>query len=276
LTILITGARGGIGRSLLHRLHDAGHDVRAASRSPQGTDLPADVGVVALDLAAPATFGAALDGVSDIFLYAEPAAAGELLDAAVAAGVQRVVLLSSDSVDLCSEHNLLARHHLLAEEALQAAPLAATILRPGGFATMAHGWSDFIHGGRPVEQAYPDARLDVIHPEDIADIAELALTTDELTGQTISLGGPEVLSFRDQVRIIGDLLGRDIDVLEPGPAQAAEQMRSHVPPALVDAVLEYWSQLPGDRAPRASTDRITGRPGRTFGQWATENLAAFR
>jgi uncharacterized protein YbjT (DUF2867 family) len=276
MTILITGARGGIGRRLVHRLHAAGHDVRAASRVPEKAELPAGVPAVPLDLVAPATFAAALEGVHDVFLYAEPASIGELVDAAAAADVRRVVLLSSDSVALCDEHNPLARHHLLVEQALRTAPFTATILRPGGFATMALGWAEFIRAGEPVEQAYPEARLDVIHPEDIADIAELALTTGDLDGETISLGGPEVLSFRDQVRTIGELLGREIDVREPTRERAAEQMTSHVPAALVDAVLDYWAQLPGDRDPRSSAAQITGRPGRTFREWATENLVAFQ
>lgn len=278
MTILITGARGGIGRSLLHRLHASGLDVRAGTRDPDRTDVPAGVPAVALDLASPETFSAALHDVTDVFLYAEPAAIDAFLDTAISSRVTRVVLLSSDSVTVCDgDHNALARHHLVVERALQDSPLTATVLRPGGFATMALGWAEFIRAGAAVEQAYPDAQLDVIHPEDIADVAELALTTNILDGQTISLGGPEVLRFRDQVRILGELLGRDIEVREPTPQRAAEQMASHVPPPLVEAVLDYWAQLPHERTEAARTvERFTGRPGRTFRQWATEGLAAFR
>ncbi|MEU7146087.1 NAD(P)H-binding protein [Nocardia sp. NPDC046473] len=278
MTILITGVRGGIGAGLLRRLHTSGHDVRAASRVPAKSDLPAAVRVVELDLADPSTFAPALAGVTDVFLYAEPAGIEALLAAAVTARVRRVVLLSSDSVTLpTAERNALARHHLLVERALLAAPLTATLLRPGGFATMTLGWAESIRAGRPVEQAYPHARLDPIHPEDIADVAELALTTDTLDGETISLGGPQVLSFGDQVQTLGELLERRIELREPTREQAAEQLRGHVPAPLVEAVLDYWSQLPGKQTEAArSVERITGRPGRTFRQWATEHLAMFR
>ena len=75
---------------------------------------------------------------------------------------------------------------------------------------MALHWAEAIRAGRPVEQSVlSDARLDVIHPEDIADVAELALTSDRLDGETVTLGGPEVLSFRDQARIL-ELLGRPV------------------------------------------------------------------
>ncbi|MFD2466384.1 NAD(P)H-binding protein [Amycolatopsis silviterrae] len=263
MTILITGARGGIGASLLHRLPG----VRAASRAPEQLDFPA----VELDLANPATFAPALAGVTGMFLYAEPTGIEELLDAAVSAGVRRVVLLSSDSVTLPdAEHNALARHHLLVEQALRSAPLTSTVLRPGGFATMTLRWADFVRASRPVEQAYPDARLDVIHPEDITDVAELALSTGTLDGETISLGGPELLSFRDQAKILAEVLGREIKLREPTRHEAVQQL----PTPLAEAILDYWAQLPGESA--RGVERITGRPGRTFRQWATENLAAFR
>ncbi|MEU1949829.1 hypothetical protein ABZ554_47105 [Streptomyces sp. NPDC020125] len=42
-------------------------------------------------------------------------------------------------------------------------------------------------------------------------------------------------------------------------------------------MLDCWAQL-SDRRIEASrsAERITGSPGRTFRQWATENLASFR
>ncbi|WP_116200137.1 NAD(P)H-binding protein [Amycolatopsis circi] len=263
MTILITGARGGIGASLLRRLTD----VRAASRAPQQLGFPA----VELDLAKPATFAPALAGITAVFLYAEPTGIEELLDAAVSAGVQRIVLLSSDSVTSPdAEHNALARHHFLVEQALLATPLTSTVLRPGGFATMTLGWAESVRAGQPVGQAYPDARLDVIHPEDIADVAELALSTDALNGETISLGGPEVLSFRDQAKILAEVLGKEIELREPTRREAVQQL----PAPLAEAILDYWAQLPGESD--RSVERITGRPGRTFRQWAMENVAAFR
>ncbi len=107
--------------------------------------------------------------------------------------------------------------------------------------------------------------------------AESSLTTHTLDGETISLGGPEALSFRDQARILGELLNREIELRAPAPEQAAAHLSTHVPAPFVAAVLDYWAQM-SDRRIEASrsAERITGRPGRTFRQWATENLAAFR
>jgi uncharacterized protein YbjT (DUF2867 family) len=209
MTILITGARGTVGSGVLRRLHGLGLDLRASSRDPEQLDVPAGVPVTALDLAKPETFGPALAGVTDLFLYAEPTGIDALLAAASDTGVERVVLLSSSAVtDPGAEHETLARHHLLVERALLATPLAHTLLRPGAFASNALGWSHAIRAGGPVEQAYPDARVAAIHPEDIVDVAEIALTTHSLDGRAIALTGPESLSFREQVPVHAALLGR--------------------------------------------------------------------
>ncbi|MFI5783704.1 NAD(P)H-binding protein [Nocardia sp. NPDC051570] len=277
-TTLITGSRGGIGAGLVRRLHASGRDVRAASRAPARTTLPRGVRTVALDLADPTTFPAALAGVTDMFLYAEPTGIDALLKVAVDAGARRVVLLSSDSVERPgADNDALARHHLMVEHALRDSPLTTTVLRPGGFATMTLGWAQAIRRGDAVEQLYPDAALDVLHPADIVDVAELALTTGELDGATVPLGGPETLTFKDQADTLAELLGRKVELREPTRARMAEQMSSHIPPAFVDAVLNYWAQLSNDRTgPLRSAERFTGRAGRTFRQWATENLHSFR
>lgn len=277
MTILITGATGAIGASLVRRLSTAGHPVRAGSRNPGQAGLR-DAEVVKLDLTAPGTFDDALKDVDRIFLYAEPAAIGQFLESAERAGVRHIVLLSSDSVQLTdAESNALAQHHAIIEKALVVTGFGTTVLRPGTFASMTLGWVPFICSGVPVQQAFWDARIDIIHPEDIADVAELALLTNKLDGSIIPLGGPELLTFREQLGVLEHLLGRELGYREPSREQAAAHLADHVPAPVIDAVLDYWAHLPfdGDQATR-SAERITGRPGRTYRQWATEHLASFR
>ena len=277
MTTLITGATGGIGASLDRRLTSADHAVRAGSRDPRkAAGLGAEI--VELNLVAPKNFDEALADVDRIFLYAEPAAIEEFVDCAERAGVRRVVLLSSDSVEMGdAEHNSLARHHAVVEKARAGASFNTTVLRPGSFATMSLDWASFIRAGIPVEQPFWGACLDVIHPEDIADVAECALTGDDLEGLVLPLGGPEVLSFHQQRDILASLLARELDWREPSRERAVQHLSRHAPLPLVDAILDYWSQLPRhhDEA-RRSIERITGRPGRTFRQWAGEHLDAFR
>ncbi|MGT2529510.1 hypothetical protein ACU4GG_22190 [Streptomyces nojiriensis] len=53
MTVLITGARGKVGRAVLDRLHAAGLAVRAASADPAGPTVPDGVEVVPLALDRP-------------------------------------------------------------------------------------------------------------------------------------------------------------------------------------------------------------------------------
>ncbi|AWT55003.1 NAD dependent epimerase/dehydratase family protein [Mycolicibacterium smegmatis MKD8] len=234
--------------------------------------------VTELDLAKPETFDQALAGVDRIFLYAEPAAIIDFVDCAERAGVRRVVLLSSDSVEMDNaEHNALARHHADVEKALAEGSFSTTVLRPGTFATMTLDWASFIRAGVPVEQPFWEARLDVIHPDDIADAAERALIDDDLEGHVLPLGGPEVLSFHQQRDTLASLLTRELHWREPSREQAVQHLSRHAPLPLVDAILDYWSQQPRHHHdPQRSVQRITGRPGRTYRQWAGERLDAFR
>lgn len=131
MTVLLTGARGQVARAVVDRLHAAGLPLRAASARPAELAVPAGVETVELVLDRPETFAAALRGVRQVFLYPRPAGIHDLVEAAEAAGVEHVVLLSSSSVLAPgAESDPLASHSLTVERALADSGLTATFLRP--------------------------------------------------------------------------------------------------------------------------------------------------
>ncbi|MFJ9694853.1 SDR family oxidoreductase [Kitasatospora sp. NPDC101183] len=278
MTILVTGARGQVGRRVLSRLQADGEEkVRASSRDASTLTVPEGVEAVSLDLTRPASFERAFDGVDKVFLYAEAEGSAELVRAAERAGVTHLVLLSSSTVlGPDPEADPLALHHLTVERAVGDSSLDSTILRPGAFDSNSFGWGEAIRRGLVVELAYPDARVAPIHEADIADVAVAALTGDTLIGKALTLTGPETLSFREQLGIIGELLGRDIPVRELGREEAAERFAGHVPAPILRSLLDQWEAAVDDPVlPSGVTEQITGRPGRTFRQWVTEELGAF-
>ncbi|MFJ8080719.1 NAD(P)H-binding protein [Streptomyces sp. NPDC096205] len=276
MTTLITGARGQIARSVLARLHSAGLPVRAASARPAELTVPAGVEVTELALDRPAGLDTALSGVRQVLLYPEPAGVHDLVKAAEAMGVEHIVLLSSASVlGPDAEHDPLARHSLLVERALADAAPTCTLLRPDAFASNALSWA-YALGQGPIQLAYPDAQLAPIHPEDIADIAVEALTGSSLTGRAVTLTGPESLTFRAQLAVLADVLGREIPVERISRAEAERQMGAHMPAPMVTSLLNFWAAADGTPAVvHDTTDSLLGRPARTFRQWAVENAAAF-
>ena len=100
--IVVTGATGNIGRPLTQVLAEAGREVVAVSRHPAA--VPDGVRHVVADLARPGELAAVLPGAEALFLllsgnlHAQAARPADLIGEAVAAGVRRVVLLSTQGV----------------------------------------------------------------------------------------------------------------------------------------------------------------------------------
>ncbi|MFJ4667932.1 NAD(P)H-binding protein [Kitasatospora purpeofusca] len=276
-TTLVTGARGKVGQGVIARLHAAGHSVRAASARPADLTVPDGVERAELSLDDPEAFGATLHGVQQVFLYPQPAGIHAFAEAAEAAGVEHVVLLSSSSVlGPDAEHDPLASHSLLVERALADSSLDCTFLRPDAFASNSLGWAHFIGQGLPIQLAHPDAHIAPVHPEDLADIAAEALAGSSLTGSAPTLTGPESLTFREQLAVLAEALGREIAVERITRAEAEEQMGRHMPAPVVTSLLNLWEAATHGPAPvHDTTLTLLGRPARTFRQWAHENTAAF-
>lgn len=277
MTILVTGARGHVGRAVLESLVAAGQDVRASSRDAWALDVPDGVAKVSADLEDPSTLGPALDGVSAVFLYTRPEGIGGFVKAAEAAGVRHVVLLSSGAtLEPRSAQSRIAHFHRAVEEALIAAPFAETLLNPGSFATNALGWRADIAEG-VVRTPYADSRIGAIHERDIADVAAKVLADGSHAGEPLQLSGPEPISFREQAAVLADVLGRPLRVEELTPEQAAERMVAlGWPPEVPPEVLRAMERT--TREPSAVTDvvrAVTGHAPRTFRQWAEDHRADF-
>ncbi|MEV1009203.1 NAD(P)H-binding protein [Streptomyces sp. NPDC049881] len=276
-TILLTGGRGAIATHLLSLLRASGHPVRVASRAPARLRVPEGVARIACDLGDPATFPAALSGVTSVFLYADASHATEFADAAVAAGVRHVVLLSSAGVlapDAADDP--LAAAHLGAEEALLAAPFTTTLLRPGSFAGNAAAWRRPIAAGLPIGLPYPGAHTDPLHERDIAEAAHRVLTDSGAQGGHFHLTGPESLTFTDQAERIATVTGRPVAVRAVAPEAWKEEMAAWLPAPYADALLRYWRAQDG--VPVRLTDaveRLTGRPARPFTDWVRDHAGGF-
>ncbi|APB00883.1 NAD(P)H dehydrogenase (quinone) [Nocardia seriolae] len=187
------------------------------------------------------------------------------------------MLLSSSAVDSPdAASNPIGASHLAVEKSLAAAGLTTTTLRPGGFDSNAFGWIEAIAAGRPIEHPYPDAALAMIHPLDIADIAVAALTGDELRGRTVSLTGPEPISFRAQIAALSAAVGREIPIVPITRDEGRTQLSRTMPPYIVDALLTVWARTTEEpETPADTAETLLGIPARTFEQWARENAGAF-
>ncbi len=278
MVTVVFGARGNVGRHVAAGLISRGEQVRLTSREPDGADFPPGAEVVAADLERPETLPAALEGAQRVFLYAKPDGIDGFVAAAETSGVRHVVLLSSGAVLQNDADNPIARMHTIVESAIEKSGLEWTFIRPGMFATNAlWWWQKSIRDEGVVRMPYADSQTAPIHEQDLAAIAVTALSEPGHHGHAYSVWGPESLTLRQQVRHIGEAIGREIAFEVVSVEQARAALIETMPAFAVETVLAGWKA--GTVAPpQVSTiiEEITGRPARTFAQWAKDHATDFR
>ena len=222
MNVLVTGISGYIGSVLAPALIRDGHTVRGFARHPDRVGL--DVPVVAGDAITGAGLEAALDGV-DVAYYLihsmEPSTDGPLqsrervaaerfADAAVVAGVRRIVYLGGliPKKVAPSEHlsSRLGVERLLLGALPDSVALRASIV----IGAQSRSFRFLV---RLVERlpvvAVPGWQSNRTQPIDERDIVAMlvsAATSDAAGGHSLDVGGPDTVSYRGLIERIRDLM----------------------------------------------------------------------
>lgn len=197
--ILVIGATGKTGRRVAQRLESRGHAVRHGSRR---SETP-------FEWEAPETWPAALAGAASAYVTYYPDLAfpgaveklGALCEAAKAAGLRRLVLLSGRG-----EH-----HARQGEDVLRASGVGFTIVRSAWFAqNFSEGYlrNPLLSGVLPMPSG--DTLEPIIDIEDLADVAVAALTEEGHEGEIYEMTGPRLMSFADMAADLSSAIGRPI------------------------------------------------------------------
>ncbi|WP_026116292.1 NmrA family NAD(P)-binding protein [Nocardiopsis valliformis] len=277
MTILITGATGRVGRRVVDAVLRSGERVRALTRDPENARLPVGVEVVRGDLKRPEGLAAALAGVDRLYLFPEPSTARAVVRAAVEAGVRRIVVLSSSSVLDESGDNHSGEYHRVVERAVAESGAAWTFVRPDEFAgNVLWKWGASIRTEGVVRAPYADAVRVLIHEADVGEVAAAALLEEGHEGRAYLITGPEALTQAEQVRVIGEALGRDVRFEELTHEQGRAAMLGSMPEPVVDMVLGYLAEAVHS-PPRVSpvVEEVLRRPARTFKQWVEDHRSDF-
>jgi nucleoside-diphosphate-sugar epimerase len=237
--ILVTGASGFIGGRVVERLVLEGMApvramVRAWSRAARVARF--DIDVVAADLMVPDQVDAALRGVTHVVHCAytdEPTVIVEgtrnVLTAALAAGVERLVFLSTaevyrphlvGEVDEASRIELRGNRYadakIGAEELCRefgARGLRCTILRPSiVYGPFGKAWTCNIakrlQSGQWGEfERYGDGYCNAVYVDDLVSAIILAMDCEAAAGNTFNVNGPEVLTWNAYFRRFNEALG---------------------------------------------------------------------
>ncbi|MEV0480328.1 NAD(P)H-binding protein [Streptomyces sp. NPDC050508] len=278
--IVVTGATGNIGRPLTRALAEVGQQVTAVSRHTAA--VPDGVRHVVADLAEPAGLKPALAGAKALFLllsgdlHAAGASPADIVRAAEAAGVRRVVLLSTQGVATRPFGATRIAMRAL-EDVLRESDLEWAVLRPGGFASNALWWVESIRARGVVAAPFGDIGVPIIDPADIAEVAAACLLDDQHTGGVYELTGPEVITPRDQAEAIAAALGSPVRFHDLTREEAKAAMSQSMPAELAEDTLTILgAPSPAELRISPDVERVLGRGPRWFADWAVRNVEAFR
>ncbi|MUL41749.1 NAD(P)H-binding protein [Streptomonospora sp. PA3] len=271
MTVLVTGATGNIGRPLVRRLLAGGHRVRALTRDPARADLPAGAEVAAGNLSDTASLEAAFAGVTAVHLIGfgddyRPLENGpQIVELAVEAGVRKATVLRGEL-----EETGFTR-------AVKAGGLEWTDLMPVEFMSNTLEWADSVRGEGVVRDGFPTAKSAMVHDADVAAVAAAVLTGDGHAGRRYLLTGPQALTPPEKVRVISEVLGREVGYVETSRDDMVELWRGQ---GFGDSDIAFFLQMRTDPPEAGYTvlptvQQVTGRPARTFAQWVGEHAAAF-
>ena len=276
--ILVTGATGNVGGQLVRILAGAGEPVRALIRRDADRErLPNGVESVVGDLNQPAGLAAAFTGVRAVHLLAGYEDMSAFLAGARRAGVQHVVLQSSSAVPGGDTDNAVAAYHIRAEGAVRESGLTWTFLQPNSFMSNTLQWASQLRAGDLVRAPFAGVPIATIDPYDVAAVSAKALTTRDHDGRSYRLSGPESLRPADRVRLLADVLGRELRFEGQSDAEARAEMSETMPAAYVEAFMSFFADGTVDESQVLPTvHEVTGRQPRSFRQWAEENAGAFR
>ena len=285
MRVLVTGGTGTVGSGVVGELLKRGAEVSVLTRdAAKASRLPAGVRAVEGNLLDPATVRSAFDGCDALFLLNQvsPTEAQEGLMAvcgAMQSEVGHVVYLSVHDVDQAAYLPHFGCK-LAVEEALDAADIPNTVLRPNNFYQNDYWFKDAMlqHGVYP--QPIGSAGLSRVDVRDIAEVAAVVLTTEGHDGEIYDLVGPEVLTAESTVATWSEALGREL-VYGGEDMDAWERQNAQYLPAAVayDFRLMYeYFQREGLRASDEAIERQTellGHPPRDFASFARETAAAW-
>jgi NAD(P)H dehydrogenase (quinone) len=278
----VTGATGGLGGRVAARLADRGIPqrllVRDAARAP---DLPeAEV----------ATFGGyddpeglrrALDGIDTLLLVSAAEDRDRValhrgaVDAAVAAGVERIVYTSfSGAAADCTF--TFGRDHFHTEQHIRATGVGFTFLRDNlyiDFVPLLCGPDGVIRGPAG------DGRVAAVARDDIAEVAAVVLAGRDHEGGSYDLTGPEAFSLAEAAEELSRASGRLVTYEEETVEEAyASRRPSGAPEFELDGWISTYTAIAAGEL-EATSDcvaRFLDRDPISLGDWLRANRESYR
>jgi uncharacterized protein YbjT (DUF2867 family) len=277
--IAVTGATGALGRRVVDRLAAAGDVplrlvVRDADRAPEvpGAEIVANPG----GYGDPAGLQAALTGVDTVYLVSAAESDNRLeqhfaaVDAAVAAGVQRIVYTSFLNASPDAVFTLV-RQHAATEDRIRQSGVRATFLRHSMYADFVPFFASVEEGQAVIAAPAGNGRTSFVSRDDLADVAVAVLLREDtgLDGQALEVTGPEALTMTEAASVLTEITGRPVTYRDQTveEAWATRRPSGHPDWEIEGWVTSYLAIAAGELA--TVTDvvpTLTGHPARTVAE----------
>ena len=282
MTCLITGATGDVGSKvvefLLRRNERPRILVRDANKARARFGDQVDVFVG--DLADATSLRSALNGIEGFFLVNSgpqiPARDELAAKVAHAAGVRRLVKLSSMDVE---QGLAIGAWHEKGEAAVRASGITYTLVRPSGFMTNLLAWAPAIRTEGIVRSSTGDGRRAFIHSHDIAAVVTEVLLSRKYDGQTLTITGPEALTFAEIAVRIAAAIGKPMRYECISDDEARHRYAATGAPAEeTEAHVSLWRAIREGRLATVThqVEYVLGRKPTMLAQWILENADQFR
>ena len=271
----VTGASGVVGGAVARRLAERGLEQRLVVRDPaRAPELPGAEVRRAADYGAEEEMRAALAGVSTLLLIPAAESADRVaghraaIDAAVAAGVERIVYLSFVGAAVDATFTLV-RDHWATEQHVRAAGVACVFPRMNlylDFVPRMVGSDGVLAGPAGA------GRAAVVSRADVADVLAAVLAAGAAhDGATFDVTGREALTAGEMAATLAEVSGKPVAYRDETLAEARASRAHYGAPAwLLDAwISTYTAIADGDLAGVSDTvERLAGHPPQTLAGYA--------
>ena len=269
--VLVTGATGKTGASLVAQLQRADVPYRAASRH----------GVPPFDWGRPATWDPALEGVASVYLIAPPTVNNpydlmqDFIGSAMHKGVRRFVFLSMAGLPAGGPA------HGQVHQWLQDNSDDWAVLRPSAF------MQNFSQGAnlatiRDEDQIYSntgEGRVPFIDADDIAAAAFAVLTAPTALNTDFVLTGAESMSYDRVAELISQACGRKISHTQVSTEEMGDRLIKRGLPEATARFLAFGYATIAAGMSDQTTDvvqTLTGKPPVTFQTFANVNAEVWK
>ena len=174
---------------------------------------------------------------------------------------------------------ILGRQHQEIDDALKAAGVAYTILRPTFFMQNILGAAQTIAADGVMYLPFGNGRAGIIDVRDIVDVAiEVLLSTDGHEGRTYTLTGPASISMHHVASALTRALGREVKYVDvPVQAGIDSLIAMGMPKFMAETYGELFVNFARGGGDRATDDveRVTGHAARSIDDFAGDFASAF-